>query len=47
VTAERVWAVRDALHWTAEYFERTGVENPRRSAEWLLSAATGLSRVEL
>jgi release factor glutamine methyltransferase len=47
VTAERVWAVRDALDWTAEYFERAGVENPRRSAEWLLSAATGLSRVEL
>ncbi|MDO8914804.1 MAG: peptide chain release factor N(5)-glutamine methyltransferase [Coriobacteriia bacterium] len=45
--AERVWAVRDALDWTAEYFERTGVDNPRRSAEWLLSAATGLSRVEL
>lgn len=47
MTAERVWTVRDALDWTAEYFERSEVENPRRSAEWLLSAATGLSRVEL
>lgn len=47
MSAERVWAVRDALDWTAEHFERTGVENPRRSAEWLLSSATGLSRVEL
>lgn len=45
--AERVWTVRDALDWTAEYFERSAVENPRRSAEWLLSAATSLSRVEL
>lgn len=47
MTAERVWTVRDALDWTAEYFERNGVENPRRSAEWLLSEASGLSRVEL
>jgi release factor glutamine methyltransferase len=47
VGAGRVWTVRDALDWTAEYFERTGVDNPRRSAEWLLSAATELSRVEL
>ncbi len=45
--AERVWTVRDALDWTAGYFEREGVDAPRRSAEWLLSAATGLSRVEL
>jgi release factor glutamine methyltransferase len=47
VSAERVWSVRDALDWTAEYFGRNAVDNPRRSAEWLLSAATGLSRVEL
>jgi release factor glutamine methyltransferase len=45
--AERVWTVRDALEWTCAYFERERVEAPRRSAEWLLSAATGLSRVEL
>lgn len=44
--AARVWTVRDALDWTAGYFEREGVEAPRRSAEWLVSAATGLSRVE-
>jgi len=47
LAAERVWTVRDALQWTTEYFERNAVDNPRRSAEWLLSAATGLSRVEL
>ncbi len=44
---ERAWSVRDALEWTAGYFERNSVPEPRRSAEWLLSAATGLSRVEL
>jgi release factor glutamine methyltransferase len=43
----RVWSLAEALAWTIEYFERRGVENPRRSAEWLLSAATGLSRIEL
>lgn len=45
--APRVWTVKDALDWTVAYFEREGVEAPRRSAEWLLSAATGLSRVEV
>lgn len=44
---EKAWPLAEALAWTVEYFERRGVENPRRSAEWLLSAATGLSRVEL
>ena len=44
---ERVWTVREALTWTGGYFERKGVDGPRRSAEWLLSAVTGLSRVEL
>ena len=44
---ERVWTVGDALGWTVEYLGRKGDEHPRRSAEWLLSAATGLSRVEL
>jgi release factor-specific protein-(glutamine-N5) methyltransferase len=44
---ERPWTVGDALAWTVDYLGRKGVENPRRSAEWLLSAATGLSRIEL
>ena len=46
-TGDRSWTVAEALAWTVEYFTRKGVENPRRSAEWLLSAATGLSRVEI
>lgn len=45
--AERVWTVKDALDWTVEFLERKADEHPRRSAEWLLSSATGLSRVEL
>jgi len=44
---ERVWTMSEALSWTTGYFERAGIDAPRRSAEWLLSAATGLSRVEL
>lgn len=44
---ERVWTVAEAMAWTIEYLDRKGVETPRRSAEWLLSAATGLSRIEL
>jgi release factor glutamine methyltransferase len=45
--AERAWTSKDALDWTADYLARKGDAHPRRSAEWLLSAATGLSRVEL
>lgn len=44
---ERVWTCKDALEWTTGYLERHGDPHPRRSAEWLLAAATGLSRVEL
>jgi release factor glutamine methyltransferase len=47
MTAEQVWTVKAALDWTREYLAEKGDEHPRRSAEWLLSAATGLSRVEL
>jgi release factor glutamine methyltransferase len=47
VTAEQVWTVKAAMEWTGGYLAERGDEHPRRSAEWLLSAATGLSRVEL
>lgn len=43
----RVWRVKEALDWTVGYLTDKGDEHPRRSAEWLLSAATGLSRVEI
>lgn len=42
-----VWTVGEALDWTVRYFEERSVDEPRRSAEWLLSAATDLSRIEL
>jgi release factor glutamine methyltransferase len=42
-----VWTVKAALDWTAGYLAERGDEHPRLSAEWLLSAASGLSRVEL
>lgn len=45
--AEKVWTVRAALDWTRGFLAEKADEHPRRSAEWLLSAATGLSRVEL
>jgi len=45
--AEQVWTVSAALDWCREYLAGKDDEHPRRSAEWLLSSATGLSRVEL
>ena len=44
---EAVWSVKSALDWTVGYLAEKSDEHPRRRAEWLLSAATGLSRVEL
>ena len=44
---EQVWTVVAALDWCTGYLADRGDEHPRRSAEWLLSAATDLSRVEL
>ena len=43
----QVWTVRAALDWTRTYLAEKGDDQPRLSAEWLLSAATGLSRIEL
>jgi len=36
-----------ALDWTRGYLERAGDAASRRSAEWLLEAATGLTRLDL
>lgn len=41
------WTIKAALDWTEGYLENKGDENPRLSAQWLLSEATGLSRIEL
>jgi len=45
--AGTTWMVMAALDWTRGYLERAGDEHARHSAEWLLEAATGLSRLEL
>ena len=42
-----IWTIKAALDWTVGYLERKGDENPRLSAQWLLSEATGLSRIQL
>ncbi|MEG0070519.1 MAG: peptide chain release factor N(5)-glutamine methyltransferase [Raoultibacter sp.] len=41
------WTIKAALDWTEGYLGRKEDENPRLSAQWLLSAATGLSRIDL
>lgn len=42
-----IWTIKAALDWTVGYLERKGDESPRISAQWLLSEACGLSRIEL
>lgn len=42
-----IWTIKAALDWTVGYLERKGDASPRVSAEWLLSEATGLTRIEL
>ena len=41
------WTIRELLSWTVDYFKKKGVESPRLEAETLLSAATGMSRIDL
>ncbi|MGA2070757.1 MAG: peptide chain release factor N(5)-glutamine methyltransferase [Sedimentisphaerales bacterium] len=41
------WTIQKLLSWVTEYFTGKGVESPRLSAEWLLSYALGLKRIEL
>lgn len=44
---QQTWTVGTTLAWCREYLERHDDENPKLSAEWLLAAATGLTRIEL
>lgn len=44
---DTTWTVKAALDWTRDYLAEKGDTQPRLSAEWLLSAATGLTRVEV
>lgn len=45
MAAKKDWTVKECLDWTADYLGSRGIERPRLSAEWLLSAATELTRV--
>lgn len=45
--SQGVWTVKRCLDWTQGYLADKGDEHARLSAEWLLGAATGLSRIEL
>lgn len=45
--ADETWTVRRMLEWTTGYLERKGDEHPRLSAEWLISAACNLTRVQI
>lgn len=47
MSQNEIWTVQRTMNWCVEYLERHGDEHPTRSAEWLMSAATGLSRVEI
>lgn len=42
-----IWTIKAALDWTVGFLERKGDEHARLSAEWLLSEATGLRRIDL
>jgi release factor glutamine methyltransferase len=41
------WTIQSALDWTIGDLERNNEGNPRLAAQWLLSAATDLERIEL
>lgn len=47
MSEESTWSVQRCLNWCAEDLKKRGEENPRLAAEWLLTAATGLKRIEL
>lgn len=41
------WTIGRLLSWTKEYFERSGLENPRLCAEVLLAHCLGVNRIDL
>jgi release factor glutamine methyltransferase len=44
---EERWTVLKVLQWTAEYFGRKGVDQPRAGAEVLLAHMLGMERIQL
>ncbi len=41
------WTIKGVLSWTTKYFSQKGIDSPRLTAEYLLSHALNLKRVEL
>lgn len=39
--------IRNCLEWTEKHLTKQGEEHPRLAAQWLLTAATGLTRLQL
>jgi release factor glutamine methyltransferase len=44
---EEAWTILRVIQWTAGYFKRKGVEQPRANAEVLLAHILGMERVQL
>ncbi len=44
---EDIWTVKRVLAWIEGYLAQRGDENPRVSAQWLVSEALGVSRMQL
>lgn len=44
---KQVWTVNSLISWTINFFKHKNINNPRLSAELLLSYVLGLSRMEL
>lgn len=45
--APEAWTIRKVMAWTAQHFERRGVDSPRLTAEVLLAHALATARVRL
>jgi release factor glutamine methyltransferase len=44
---KETWTILKALQWTAGYFSRKGIDQPRAGAEVLLAQVLGMDRIEL
>ena len=46
-TEAKIWTIGDLLNWTTEFFTKKNIDEPRLSAELLLSHTLGCSRMAL
>lgn len=44
---EQTWTILKVLQWTADFFKRRGIDQPRATAEILLAAVLGMERIGL